>query len=113
MNGKLTTHVLDTAKGCPAAGITILLRSVDCDILLKSVITNADGRTVLPLLSDVEMKTGNYELVFLVGDYFTDSYTSIPFLNRIPIQFGIGDCSAHYHIPLLVSPWAYSTYRGS
>jgi 5-hydroxyisourate hydrolase len=109
----LTTHVLDTAKGCPAAGIGIELRRLDGNILLKSITTNSDGRTDVPLLNGEEIQVGTYELVFIVGEYFADSYSSIPFFNRIPIQFGIADNSSHYHVPLLVSPWSYNTYRGS
>lgn len=113
--GKLTTHVLDTAKGCPAPGITIELRSLELDVLLKTMITNTDGRTDTPLLIDEELQSGTYQLIFNVGEYLAESYTfaSVPFLNRIPIQFGIADPTCNYHIPLLVSPWAYSTYRGS
>lgn len=119
MSGKLTTHVLDTANGCPGANIAIALWFVESDsnnkTLLKTVTTNADGRTDTPLLSESELKAGIYELVFSVGDYFAQ-YTKTqnpPFLNQIPLQFGIADPSTHYHVPLLVSPWSYSTYRGS
>jgi 5-hydroxyisourate hydrolase len=116
--GKLTTHVLDTAHGCPAAGMTIelwFLGTTGHRVLLKSVITNADGRTDSPLLADSEFTIGLYELVFTVGAYFEQkiSLPDPPFLNRIPLQFGIADPTAHYHVPLLVSPWSYSTYRGS
>lgn len=117
--GKLTTHVLDTAHGCPAAGMTIelwFLGTTGQRVLLKSVITNTDGRTDSPLLADSEFTTGLYELVFKVGAYFEQKINSLPnppFLNRIPLQFGIADPTAHYHVPLLVSPWSYSTYRGS
>lgn len=120
MSGKLTTHVLDTANGCPAANIAIALWFVDphLDIktLLKTVTTNADGRTDTPLLSNNELEAGVYELVFSVGDYFAQYAENIaapPFLNQIPLQFGIADPTVHYHVPLLVSPWSYSTYRGS
>jgi 5-hydroxyisourate hydrolase len=120
MSGKLTTHVLDTAHGRPAANIAIALWFVDPHsaekTLLKTVTTNADGRTDAPLLSDGELKVGVYELIFAVGDYFSQSVENLsdpPFLNRIPLQFGIADPTAHYHVPLLVSPWSYSTYRGS
>ncbi|MBD1866236.1 hydroxyisourate hydrolase [Cyanobacteria bacterium FACHB-471] len=117
--GKLTTHVLDTAHGCPAAGMTIELWFVGTTgqkILLKTVTTNADGRTDSPLLTAREFTTGLYELVFTVGAYFEqkiDSLPNPPFLDRIPLQFGIADSTVHYHVPLLVSPWSYSTYRGS
>ncbi|MEO8891955.1 MAG: hydroxyisourate hydrolase [Coleofasciculaceae cyanobacterium] len=118
MSGKLTTHVLDTANGCPAANITIALwfiADLEQKTLLKTVTTNADGRTDQPLLVNGELKTGNYQLVFSVGDYFAkrSKTTDPPFLNQIPLQFGIADPTVHYHVPLLVSPWSYSTYRGS
>ena len=105
----LTTHVLDTTRGCPAAGMTIELWSVDPSKLLKTVQTNKDGRTDAPLLAGNEMIAGTYELVFRVGDYFGER----KFLDRVPIRFIISDADAKYHVPLLVSPWAYSTYRGS
>jgi 5-hydroxyisourate hydrolase len=105
----LTTHVLDTAKGIPAGGMTIEVWSVEPSRLLKTVRTNSDGRVDAPLLSGAEMKTGTYELVFAVGDYFKERR----FLNRVPIRFTISDANAKYHVPLLVSPWSYSTYRGS
>ncbi len=117
--GKLTTHVLDTAHGCPAAELSLELWSVDAQssqkMLLKTLITNRDGRTDEPLLSSTELQVGVYELIFAVGDYFArylDSPTP-PFLDQVPIRFGIAAASSHYHVPLLVSPWAYSTYRGS
>ncbi len=120
MAGKLTTHVLDTAHGKPAANMTIELWSVDRrsgeKTLLKTVVTNRDGRTDAPLLADGALSIGVYELVFAVADYFNtlaESNPNLPFLNRVPIQFGIADANAHYHVPLLVSPWSYSTYRGS
>ena len=115
---KLSTHVLDTANGCPAQGMQIELWSLAADApkLLKSVRTNADGRTDQPLLAAEEMRAGQYELVFYVGDYFAGKSSSQPkvrFLDRVPVRFGIADVNASYHVPLLVSPWAYSTYRGS
>lgn len=120
MAGKLTTHVLDTAGGCPAANMIVQLWAVDTPsgqkTLLKTMCTNSDGRTDAPLLADGEMKVGVYELVFAVGDYFAQrsvSTTTPPFLDRVPIQFGIADPDSHYHVPLLTSAWAYSTYRGS
>lgn len=117
MAGKLTTHVLDTANGCPASNMTIELWAVDPPdkkTLLKTIVTNSDGRTDAPVLADEDFKVGVYELVFAVGDYFAHSCEqSPPFLDRVPIQFGIADPSTHYHVPLLTSPWAYSTYRGS
>ena len=105
----LTTHVLDTMRGIPAAGIKIELWSLDQSKLLKTVETNADGRTDAPLLAAGEIKTVNYELIFFVGDYFDERR----FLDRVPVRFVISDAAAKYHVPLLVSPWAYSTYRGS
>ncbi|HEX4631477.1 MAG TPA: hydroxyisourate hydrolase [Chthoniobacterales bacterium] len=105
----LTTHVLDTMRGQPAAGMTIELWSLDRSEKLKSVRTNPDGRTDAPLLAGQEMATGNYELIFFVGDYFGERR----FLDRVPVRFVISDAAAKYHVPLLVSPWAYSTYRGS
>jgi 5-hydroxyisourate hydrolase len=121
MSGKLTTHVLDTANGCPGEGIAIALWklesnfNLDSKTLLKTIQTNHDGRTDEPLLAGTEFQTGVYELVFSVGDYFA-RYSPHPqpfFLELIPIRFGINDTQMHYHIPLLVSPWSYSTYRGS
>jgi 5-hydroxyisourate hydrolase len=104
----LTTHVLDTMRGIPAAGMTIELWSLDPSKILKSLQTNSDGRTDA-LLAGEEMKSGNYELIFFVGDYFGERR----FLDRVPVRFVISDAAAKYHVPLLVSPWAYSTYRGS
>ena len=118
MPAKLTTHVLDTAHGCPARDLQIELWSLvgATRKLLKTVRTNADGRTDQPLLAAEEMRVGRYELVFHVGDYFAGVGSSGPqvlFLDQVPVQFGIADATASYHVPLLVSPWAYSTYRGS
>jgi 5-hydroxyisourate hydrolase len=105
----LTTHVLDTMRGEPAAGMTIELWSLDRSARLKTVRTNSDGRTDAPLLTGAEMAAGNYELIFFVGDYFGERR----FLDRVPVRFVISDAGSKYHVPLLVSPWAYSTYRGS
>jgi 5-hydroxyisourate hydrolase len=117
MPAKLSTHVLDTAHGCPAAGMQIELHSLagETPKLLKSVRTNSDGRTDQPLLAGDELQPGSYELLFYVGDYFAARGTDpqIRFLDRVPIRFGIADATVSYHVPLLVSPWAYSTYRGS
>jgi 5-hydroxyisourate hydrolase len=120
MSGQLTTHVLDTAQGCPAVGMTIALYLLDRASaerkLLKTVCTNADGRTDAPLLAGADFQVGLYELVFQVGDYFAQRIANLPnppFLDRVPLQFGIADATMHYHVPLLASPWAYSTYRGS
>jgi 5-hydroxyisourate hydrolase len=105
----LTTHVLDTKNGRPAAGIKIELWSVEPRKLLREVKTNSDGRTDEPLLLPNESMAGEYELVFHVGDYFGERQ----FLDEIPVRFKISEAAAKYHVPLLVSPWAYSTYRGS
>ena len=118
MPGKLSTHVLDIAHGCPAHGMQIELWSLNSGQtqLLKSVRTNSDGRTNEPLLAVGELRVGVYELVFYVGDYFLSkggATANIQFLDRVPVRFGIADTGASCHIPLLVSPWAYSTYRGS
>ena len=118
MPAKLSTHVLDTAHGCPAQGMQIELWSLSGTQpkLLKTVRTNADGRTDQPLLGADELKAGQYELVFYVGDYFarkTSTKPEVPFLDKVPVRFGIADAAASYHVPLLVSPWSYSTYRGS
>lgn len=119
MSGKLTTHVLDTANGCPGKGIAIILWQLDLNVdsktLLKTTKTNHDGRTKEPLLAGEELSAGIYELVFAVGNYFAryGDYPDPFFLDEIPIRFGISDIEAHYHVPLLVSPWSYSTYRGS
>ena len=113
---KLTTHCLDTFSGKPAKGIKVDIYSVsDKREKINSTILNSNGRTDKPLLEGSDFKEGNYELVFFVGDYFkkiTD-LPKIPFLNEVIIRFGISDSKEHYHIPLLVSPWSYSTYRGS
>lgn len=116
--GKLTTHVLDTANGCPGAGIRIELYRLegDSEHYLTHEVTNDDGRTDRPLLTAETIAPGIYELRFWVGDYFAarvGSLPQIPFLDQVPIRFGIADPAAHYHVPLLVSPWSYSTYRGS
>jgi 5-hydroxyisourate hydrolase len=115
---KLSTHVLDTAHGCPAQEMQIELWSLGGDEqkLLKTVHTNSDGRTDQPLLDSANMAVGQYELVFYVGDYFAkklEHSAKPPFLDRVPIRFAIADAKASYHVPLLVSPWSYSTYRGS
>ncbi|HWA10581.1 MAG TPA: hydroxyisourate hydrolase [Opitutaceae bacterium] len=114
MPAKLSTHVLDLVSGRPAAGMKIeLWRHDGKPALLKSVVTNADGRTDAPLLAVGEMAAGSYELVFLVKDYFGARGVECTFLDRVPVRFGIADTNGSYHVPLLVTPWAYSTYRGS
>ena len=115
---KLSTHVLDTANGRPAAGVRIDFSVLDGERyrLLKTVQTNADGRTDEPLLDAAAMAGGRYELVFHVGDYFAGLGAAMadpPFLDTVPLRFAIADPTQHYHVPLLVSPWSYSTYRGS
>jgi len=114
MPAKLSTHVLDIASGRPAREMQIELWSLNGPQrqLLKTVRTNADGRTDAPLLGPEEMRPGEYELVFFVGDYF-EKQSNPPFLDRVPVRFGIADATASYHVPLLCSPWSYSTYRGS
>jgi len=116
--GRLTTHVLDTAAGRPAAGLKIEFFETTAagHRLIAEVRTNADGRCDAPLLDAKAMSAGLYELRFHAGDYFRKQGTALPdpaFLDVIPIAFGIADASAHYHVPLLVSPYGYSTYRGS
>jgi 5-hydroxyisourate hydrolase len=115
MPAKLSTHVLDLTAGRPAPGMRIDLfrRDGAASTLVKSVTTNADGRTDAPLLAEVEMAAGAYELVFHVKPYFAARGVASPFLDEVPIRFAIADASAGYHVPLLVTPWAYSTYRGS
>lgn len=115
--GRLTTHVLDTAAGTPAAGMRIDL-AVAGDAgtqVIRTVHTNAEGRTDEPLLAGDAMHRGVFELTFHVADYFRRRGCALaepPFLDRVPIRFAIADPDAHYHVPLLCSPWAYSTYRG-
>ena len=114
MTGFLTTHVLDTASGLPAAGMTVdLYRLVGArrDHLV-TMVTNADGRTDSPILPANAFATGKYELVFQAGAYFNRT-EDISFLDDIPIRFGINDPASHYHVPLLVSPFSFATYRGS
>jgi len=114
MPGKLSTHVLDLTTGKPAAGMRVELWKLDGKpAQLKAVATNADGRTDGPLLAGAEMAVGSYELLFFVKDYFVTHGKDSPFLDRVPIRFAIADAAAGYHVPLLVTPWAYNTYRGS
>jgi 5-hydroxyisourate hydrolase len=121
MSGRLTTHVLDTARGRPAAGMRVELFRLDPASdergLLKAARTNADGRTDAPLLAEGELSRGLYEIIFEVGEYFAGQpeagSADPPFLERVPVRFGVADPSGHYHVPLLASPWSYSTYRGS
>jgi len=116
--GKLTTHVLDTASGKPAAGMKIELSLLEGAAwkLLKSRQTNADGRTDVPLLEGAELKQGQYRLVFDVAAYYRGLNVKLPeppFLDRVPVRFGIAAADQNYHVPLLCSAWSYSTYRGS
>ena len=112
--GKLTTHVLDTANGCPAAGMAVRLYHDGQPIL--SLQLNSDGRADAPLLQGEALTPGRYRLVFAVAEYFRARGVELPdppFLDEVPLDFGIADADSHYHVPLLVSPWSYSTYRGS
>lgn len=116
--GYLTTHVLDTASGSPAAGIKIVLYKVSGESRteIAQAQTNADGRTDAPILPAADFAAGTYELIFFAGDYLRASGADLPdplFLDQIPIRFGMADPEAHYHVPLLLSPFGYSTYRGS
>lgn len=116
--GRLTTHVLDTARGKPAAGLRLdLFRlAVDSRDRIHEAITNADGRCDAPLLSGTAFRPSTYEIVFHAGDYFDALGLDLPspkFLAEIPIRFGIEEPDGHYHVPLLLSPFGYSTYRGS
>ena len=115
----LSTHVLDTMHGCPAAGMQVELYTLQGELttLVKRVTLNADGRSPDgPLYRDGELKNGTYRLVFDVAAYFKTKGVALPeptFLNRVTIDFGVANAEQHYHVPLLVSPWSYSTYRGS
>ena len=114
MPGKLSTHVLDLTTGRPAVGMRVRLLYFDKEpVLVKEVRTNADGRTDALLLAAGEMKPGHYSLMFFVRDYFTGQRVDCTFLDIVSVDFQITDASAGYHVPLLVTPWAYSTYRGS
>ena len=113
---KLTTHCLDTFSGKPAKGVKVDVYSVSGKKQkLNSIKLNDNGRSNEPLLEGSNFKEGQYELVFFIGDYFKNitDLPKTPFLNEVVIKFGISNSSEHYHIPLLVSPWSYSTYRGS
>lgn len=116
--GKLSTHILDLAHGKPGAGIKLELYRIEGGQrhLIRQETSNPDGRTAAPLLEGEQVKTGQYDLVFAVGDYFAALGVALPeprFIDRVTLSFGIADASQNYHVPLLVSPWAYSTYRGS
>ena len=119
--GRLTTHVLDTANGRPAAGVRVRVYAVIDDArndrrLLREATTNADGRCDAPLLEGDDFKVGQYEIVFGAGSYFAALGALLPqpaFVGDVVLRFGIADAASHYHVPLLVSPWSWSTYRGS
>lgn len=116
----LTTHILDLTHGKPAENVKIELFFLNEDSntrqLIKKAVTNSDGRLDTPLLTGDEAKIGNYELIFHIGEYFSIQNIELPdppFLEKVPVQFGIANLEAHYHVPLLVSPWGYQVYRGS
>jgi 5-hydroxyisourate hydrolase len=116
--GRLSTHVLDTRTGAPAAGMRIEFSVLENGTWhkLKALQTNADGRTDAPLMDGDAMRTGEFKIVFHVAEYFRKLGVALPdppFLDRVPVRFGIADVEAHYHVPLLCTPWSYSTYRGS
>jgi 5-hydroxyisourate hydrolase len=116
--GQLTTHVLDTMNGCPAAAMSVRLYRIESGAatMLADLLLNHDGRANAPLLSGDTMVAGRYRLVFGVAAYFRARGVALPeppFLDEVPLDFGLADTGAHYHVPLLASPWAYSTYRGS
>jgi 5-hydroxyisourate hydrolase len=116
--GKISTHVLDTTLGKPGAGVEVELYRVDATarILVKADITNSDGRCGTPLAEGDALVAGKYELVFGAGAYFAARGVALPdppFLDRVMIAFGIADASQNYHVPLVLTPWSYSTYRGS
>jgi len=111
---RISTHVLDTSRGKPAQGLAIELHF--CAKLVKTAVTNIDGRTDQPLVSADRLETGVYELTFHAGDYFRATgvtLTAPPFLNDVVVRFGVADPNGNYHVPLLLSPYGYSTYRGS
>jgi 2-oxo-4-hydroxy-4-carboxy-5-ureidoimidazoline decarboxylase len=117
-DGRLSTHVLDIVSGRPAAGVRIVLEELgaSAESVLKETLTNADGRTDEPLIADGPLRIGTYEIAFHIGAYFAAQgmATSLPpFLDVVPIRFAIAEPEGHYHVPLLASPWSYSTYRGS
>lgn len=115
MAGYLTTHVLDTARGRPAAGLRITLYALDGERrCLRELVTNADGRTDGPILPEAEFRPGRYELLFHVGEWLDGQHDAPAprFLDQVPIRFGMAE-DDHYHVPLLISPYGYSTYRGS
>ena len=116
--GRLSTHVLDVVAGKPAAGVRLVLREIgaSAESVLKEVVTNADGRTDAPLMAGAPLRLGRYEIAFHIGDYFARQglpAADPPYLDIVPLRFGIAEPEGHYHVPLLASPWSFSTYRGS
>ena len=116
--GHLSTHVLDTAHGCPAAGMKVTLQRLEGERVqtVKSLVLNDDGRADGPLLDAAAMAAGRYRLLFEVAPYFRARGVELPepaFIDTVQLDFGIADAAGHYHVPLLVSPWSYATYRGS
>jgi 5-hydroxyisourate hydrolase len=117
--GRLSTHVLDQTQGCPAPGVAIDLHVLESDgswRVLTQVRTNTDGRTDQPLLAGAELQVGTYMLTFHLGEYFAGRDATLsdpPFLDLVPLRFSIAEPDGHYHVPLLATPWSYSTYRGS
>ena len=120
--GRITTHILDTAHGCPAQGVRLTLSRLDGEtrLLVKEAVTNHDGRADAPLLEGAALTVGVYEIIFHIGAYFAQTASAgvgasagPAFLDLIPLRFGVADAGAHYHVPLLVTPWSFSTYRGS
>ncbi len=119
MPGKLSTHALDTFHGCPAARLRVQLFRLGHDgsrVLLNDQATGVDGRTKAPLLEADAMEIGSYDIIFHVGAYFAGKDVALPqpaFLGEVPVRIGLADVAAAYHVPLLFSPWSYTTYRGS
>lgn len=116
--GYLTTHILDTANGCPAAGVRVTVKRIEnaTATVLKQVVTNEDGRCDEPLAADEAFVAGHYELVFEMGAYFAAKHEALDepaFVDDVVLRFGVAHAQEHYHVPLLVSPYSYSTYRGS
>jgi 5-hydroxyisourate hydrolase len=116
--GRVTTHILDTAAGRPAAGVRVTVARVEGEtrVTLGDAVTNHDGRVDAPLLEGETLTPGVYELCFHVGAYFAGTaglHDPLAFLDVVPLRFGVADATAHYHVPLLVTPWSYATYRGS
>jgi len=115
--GRLTTHVLDTAKGMPGSGIAVIVYRLDGERReVARTVTNHDGRCDQPLLEGAALEAGKYEIIFAAGDYFRAQGLDLPeplFVDEVALRFGIANTEQHYHVPLLVSPWSYSTYRGS